>query len=170
VTTRPITCLDGTLIRESGGTWRWADGQPEPRVRDLSPSEWNFRCRTYGSGNGYVEIPRGVAQESEALAWVIAGARAGRYRSGGSGDHTGPLTLDGESGAARRWHVQPDEDPLCGDEPLPESRGPVPAVILVPTVEWDAWVRANPVGAAWDRVDEPAILERATALGWRAAE
>lgn len=85
--THTLTCLSGTLIRQSDGSWRWSDGQPESRIRDLSPDEWNFRCRTYGNGQCFVEVLRRVAQQSEALAWVIAGARAGKYGSGLSGDH-----------------------------------------------------------------------------------
>lgn len=166
--THTLTCLDGTLVRQDDGSWRWSDGQPEPRIRDLSPDEWNFRCRTYGGGQCFVEVLRGVAQESELLAWVIAGARAGKYGSGKSGDHTGPLVID-ERGA-RRMHIQPGEDPLHGNEPLPESCGPIPAVILVPIAEWDAWVKANPAGASWDVADETSILDRAYALGWRPSE
>jgi len=37
---------------------------------------------------------------------------------------------------------------------------------LVPLYVWDEWASA-PGGILWDRVDEPAILERAAALGWR---
>jgi hypothetical protein len=59
---------------------------------------------------------------------------------------------------------------MLGYEPLPESRGPIPAVILVPIADWDSWVAAHPAGAAWDAADEPAILDRAYALGWRPAE
>jgi hypothetical protein len=155
------------LVRQEDGSWCWSDGQPEPRVRDLSPDEWNFRCRS-GNGQCYVEVLRGVAQESEALAWVIAGARAGKYRSGKSGDHTGPVIID-DNGVARRMHIQPGENPLLGHEPLPESPGPIPAVILVPVAEWDEWVRTHPAGAEWDVAHETSILDRAYALGWRPA-
>jgi hypothetical protein len=40
-------------------------------------------------------------------------------------------------------------------------------VILVPVEEWNEWVATHPVGASWDRADEPAILDRAARLGWR---
>lgn len=157
------TVLDGTLQRQADG-WVWRDGTPEPRVGDLSPDQWNFRCRTYGAGQTYVEVLRGVAQESDALAWVIEGARAGKYGGGVSGDHTGPMTSAGE-----RMHIPPGTDPLLGHEPM-TAPGPIPAVILVPIDEWDAWVRAHPAGAAWDVEHETAILERAHALGWRPAQ
>ena len=64
------TALAGTLIRQGKDAWRWLDGTPEPRVRDLSHDEWNFRCRTDGDRQTYVEVPRGLAQETTALAWV----------------------------------------------------------------------------------------------------
>jgi hypothetical protein len=163
-----MTCLDGTLCRRPDGTWRWADGQAEPRVRDLSPDEWGFRCRAYGTGNVYAEVPLGLAAETDSLAWVVDGWRAGMYRLAQSGDHTGPRIA--EAGGCRRLHTQPGEDPMLGCEPMPESRGPIPAVILVPIADWDSWVAAHPAGAAWDAADEPAILDRAYALGWRPAE
>lgn len=37
---------------------------------------------------------------------------------------------------------------------------------LVPLLAWDEWASA-PGGILWDRADEPAILARAEALGWR---
>lgn len=157
----------GALLRADDGSWHWSDGVDEPAVRDLSPDEWNFRCRTEGGGT-YVEVIRGAAMESHALAWVVAGARAGRYRSGRSGDHTGPRVWDGDQ--LRPMHVQPDEDPLHGNEPLPESPGPIPSVILVPIAEWDAWAIANPAGATWYVADETRILDRAWSLGWRPRE
>jgi len=41
------------------------------------------------------------------------------------------------------------------------------AAILVPVADWEAWAREHPIGARWDRFDEPAVLDRAFALGWR---
>lgn len=160
-----MTVLGGTLIREGPNAWRWRDGTPEPRVRDLSPDEWNFRCRTDGTGRTLVEVMRGSAMEAPALRWVLDGAREGRYTSGRSLDHTGPLTID-EHGNAGRMHIPPGTDPLLGHEPI-TSPGPIPSVILVPAEEWDAWVRDHPAGAAWDTTDEPALLDRARAVGWQ---
>lgn len=165
--TERITALSGTLQRHGRDDWRWRDGTPEPRVEDLSPDEWNFRCRTTGERT-YAEVLRGIAQETEALTWVIDRWRAGIYRAGQSGDHTGPL-IEEDSGL-RRMHIQPGQDPLTGHEPLPESPGPIPAVILVPIEDWDEWVRANPAGAQWLVADEPEILRRAHELGWRPSE
>lgn len=88
-----MTVFDGVLRRSDAG-WIWSDGALEPRVRDLIPDVWNFRCRTRG-GATYVEVLRGVALETPSLEWVVAGARAGRYPRGRSGDHTGPRVLGG---------------------------------------------------------------------------
>jgi hypothetical protein len=138
-TTQPqaLTALNGALIRLGHDQWQWSDGTPALGVRDLSPDRWHFRCRTYGGGQCYAEVSRQVALRTPELAWVLAGAQAGRYLPGQSGDH----------------------DPM---EP-----GPIPAVILVPVEEWDEWAATHPVGASWDRAAEPAILERAARLGWR---
>lgn len=163
-----VACFNGTLVRQSRNQWQWSDGTPEPRVTDLSPDEWNFRCRSFGRGGTLVEVLKGVAIESESLAWVITGYRSGKYQGGTSGDHTGPLMIDDEG--IRRMHIQPGEDPLHGNEPLPESRGPIPAVILVPVTEWDAWVRDNPAGASWDVKNETVILDKASSLGWRPSQ
>lgn len=162
-----MSVFSGTLQRVGPNQWQWSDGTPEPRARDLSPDEWNFRCRTDG-GKTFVEVMKGAAMESRALKWVIDGWRAGKYRAGASGDHTGPWIIDDEG--LRKSHIQPGEDPLLGNEPLPESPGPIPQVILVPVEEWDAWVKANPAGASWDTRDEEAILDKAYALGWRPSE
>lgn len=157
------SCLGGTLRRRPDGTWWWSDGRQEPRAEDWSASrQWNFRCRTYGTGETLVEVLRGAAQEHHDLAWVIEGARAGRYRSGESGDHTGPLVIGGLG--VRRAHIAPGEDPLHGHEPMPEQRGPIPAVILVPALQWDLWSIQTPVGAIWDREYEADILATAQRL------
>lgn len=149
-----ISVFDGTLIREGPNQWRWKDGAPEPRVRDLSPDEWNFRCTTFANGT-FVEVPIGHAREYNALTWVLERAQSGQYRSGRSGDRTGPMTL--EDGRFHRLHVA--QGVL--------SPGPIPSVILVPIEDWDAWVRDNPAGAEWDLEYEQDILIRARALGWK---
>lgn len=160
-----ITTLGGTLVRHGRDEWRWSDGVTERRVRDLSPSrEWNFRCRTYGGGGTYVEVPRGLATETPTLAWVLERAREGRYQAGLSGDHTGPLVIDDEG--LHRAHIAPGEDPLHGHEPMPEQPGPIPQIVLVPVAEWDEWAADHPVGAEWDIEDQDAILARARELGW----
>lgn len=160
------TTLDGTLSRRPDGTWCWSDGASEPRVTDLSPDRWSWRCRLY-AGSSYVEVLAGVARETPELDWVLEGARAGRYRSGINGDHAGPrIVLDAE-GESRPMHIRPGEDPLRGHEPMPEAPGPIPSVVLVPWPDWQAWCREHPAGAEWSHADEPAILDRAYALGWR---
>lgn len=54
-----MTTLNGTLERHTDG-WRWRDGTPEPRVRDLLLGECapNFRCTRCGDVT-YAEIPAG---------------------------------------------------------------------------------------------------------------
>lgn len=158
-----VAVLGGTLIRRGHDQWEWADRTPEPRAKDASPDRWNFRCRTTGAST-YVEVLRGLAQETDGLAWVLKGARAGQYRTGQSGDHIGPIVIDEE--AVRRANIRPGEDPLRGNEPMPEIPGPIPAVILVPIDEWRAWCRDNPAGAQWDLDHEEEILARARSLGW----
>lgn len=153
----PTTALQGALVRVGRDCWQWSDGTPEPRVRDLSPSaHYNLRCRP-----GLVEVPLRLAMEEDALAWVLEGRRAGRYRSGLDGDRTGPR----DASTGRRMHVRPGDDPMKGHvadaDPLP---GRVPEVVLVPTAEWDAWAAEHPVGAEWDQEHEAAILLRAEEL------
>lgn len=161
------TTLDGTLIRHDDGTWHWRDGTPEPRVSDLTLGRaYNFRCRTYGGGSTCVEVPISVAREQDDLAWVIEGLRANRYETGLDGDRTGPLVIR-EDGSVGRAHIAPGEDPLNGNEPLPEQPGPIPRVALVPVAEWDA---RPPCGIAWDCANETDILDRAYALGWRPSD
>ena len=167
-----MTTLDGTLARLPGGVWTWRDGTPEPRVHDLSHgAQLNLRCRTTGSSRCYVEVPRGLAREEEDMAWIVDAAREGRYAGGQSGDHTGPRVLVALShradGSIGRAHIRPGEDPLLGAEPLPEIRGPIPSVILVPVEDWDAWDAEHPYGCEWDAADERDILQRAWTLGWR---
>lgn len=170
----PITTLSGTLIRTGRNAWQWRDGSAEPCLRDLSPDEWNFRCTKFGSGQTCVEVLRGLAQQTDALAWVIAGWSAGKYRSSASGDHTGPRIIalsrdysaDGdESAQAGATTIRPGDDPLGGiGAPI---RGPIPEVILVPIPEWDSWCRDNPSGCEWPADQEIRILAKAYALGWQ---
>lgn len=117
--------LGGALIRSGPDCWAWSDGTPEPRVSDLRWSVvTNFRIRTESSAS-FVEVPRGFATETAELKWIIEGARAGRYRSGPSGDHAGPVDI----GTGKRLHVPPGSDPLRGHEPM-TLPGPIPAVLL----------------------------------------
>jgi hypothetical protein len=137
------TTLAGTLGRHPDG-WRWQDGTPEPRVRDLRGSRhYNFRVRRTGAaGQMYVEVPLGRAREDDDLAWVLTED----YQESYDGDAVGPEDrgLDGR--------VRPG---------LRAAR-----VRLVPIEAWERWDRETVLGAEWDRADEQAILDRARALGW----
>lgn len=147
MTTRPDTptasVLDGALSRWSDG-WRWRDGTPEPRVRDLTLREVapNLRCTTYGDGRCYVEVP---------ATW-----RAARWWHGGR--------IDTEAAAAIAELIRDCGEPraiyadglaeLCDDHRL-TVRG-----WLVPIEQWDAAL-LEPCGASWDREHESDILARA---------
>jgi len=160
--------LDGTLLRQIDGTWAWSDGTPEPRVRDMHAGDtYNYRCRTYGSGGTYVEVPLAAARREPDLTWVWTGVTAGRYGQSCSGDHTGPLQITEES--VSRMRIEPGEDPLLGQEPIDHKRA-IPGVALVPIAEWDAWSRQTIVGVWWDQSHEAEILAIAGRLGWRATK
>jgi hypothetical protein len=58
--------LSGALRRRNDG-WYWSDGQPEPRVRDMSIDRWNFRRNYFGR----VEVLETVAKKEPALQWVL---------------------------------------------------------------------------------------------------
>lgn len=143
------SCLGGTLLRHDDGTWHWCDGTPEPRVEDLTISRaYSFRCRTYGGGGTYVEVPIGMAREEDDLSWVLDG----RYGTSYDGDRTGRAI--GPKGMGR-IHIDPRTD-----EPLPT---PPPKVYLVPVEDWDA---RPPCGATWLGEHEADILAIARRLGW----
>lgn len=147
-----VTTLGGTLRRIERDRWEWSDGTPEPRVQDLSgSSHYNFRVQ-----GGFVEVPARLAMEEDALIWVLTGHAEGRFQRALSGDHRGPLVIDTDG--AGRAHIHPGTG-----EPLP---GNIPRVILVPRAEWDAWSASKPLGATWDKADEPQILAKARSLGW----
>lgn len=163
------TALGGTLIG-AAGQWRWSDGTPEPRVVDMSASWlYNFRCQ-----GGCVEVLLSVAhRDRDTLGWVLARVESGMYQQAGSGDHTGPrimhLTERYEAG-----DVPGVSEPGIGVEITRQSVTPageptkraIPQVALVPVAEWDMWSAANPVGAKWEKADEPEIFAKARSLGW----
>lgn len=74
---------------------------------------------------------------------------------------------DGNHTHGGRAHIGPGEDPLHGAEPLPERDGPIPAVILVPILDWDLWSAETPMGATWSVDDQESLSARAGELGWR---
>ena len=156
------TILGGTLERVARDQWQWRDGAPAPQVRDLRPN-YNFRCRTewhVTASVTYVEVLATLASEQDDLRWVLARG----YRTGESGDHTGPMDL----ATGQRTHIRPGDDPLRG-HPLDADilPGRPPTVILVPWGEWDAHWRDHPAGAEWALDAEADILSKAYALGWR---
>ena len=166
MTTTQHTVFSGGLTRHGHNDWRWSDGSPEPRVTDLSASQvYNFRCRTYGSGETYIEVLLSAAhKERDVLGWVLDGVAAGSYGQDNSLDHTGPLVI-GDQGISR-MRVEPGEDPLLGNEPIVSMRA-IPRVALVPASEWDVWAAENPYGATWSQNDEAAIFDKARQLGWK---
>lgn len=151
--------LGGTLCRDIVGRWRWSDGAPEPRARDLFLREtWpNYRCRPAGDGATLVEVPendlRGDTRLARALAWCRAAA-AGRDLSG---DHVGMRVLHGDGRMTRAY-----SDPASGETTGARA---IPEVLLVPMEEWHRRGLAV-CGAQWDRAHDDAILAAARALGW----
>ncbi len=78
----PLSAMGGLLVRHPDG-WRWSDGSPEPRVRDLTAAEaFPFtRVRTVDPATGavadYVSIPReALDDDADLLGDVIAFAGA----------------------------------------------------------------------------------------------
>ena len=139
-----ITALGGTLVRFGVDTWAWRDHSPAPKVRDMRLSDcYNFRCRTYGKGGTFVEVPTADAQKQEDLAWCSS------YERSTSGDDTGERRLHDDGRITR-----------ASDRP---SGGAIREVYLVPVEDWDA---RPPVGALWDLADEEAIFAKASELGW----
>jgi len=74
----PLSAMGGLLVRQPDG-WRWRDGSPEPRVRDLTAAQaFEFpRVRsidpTTGAVAAYVSISRAALDEdADLLADVIA--------------------------------------------------------------------------------------------------
>lgn len=141
----PRTALGGTLERRPDG-WRWRDGTPEPRVSDLPVAAvHNYRVSRRGDA-AYVEVPVGRAREEDDLAFVRVGAAEGLYRRG----------PDVDAGLARLARAGSDDHHVHGRD-----------AYYVPVEDWDRhWREHGPLGASWERADEPAILARARELGW----
>lgn len=139
--------LGGTLQRYADG-WRWSDGTPEPRVRDMlfSHNAPNFRCCNRG-GVTYVEIPArwreprywpGGRVDTQAANEIDALLREAGKRS--------PIYLEGLAEAL-------DDHRITGDG------------WMVDVAQWDAVMR-EPCGCWWDKEHEADILARARSLGW----
>lgn len=74
----PLSAMGGLLVRHPDG-WRWSDGSPEPRVRDLTAAEAFELPRvrsidpTTNELTAYVSIPRAALDEdADLLGDVIA--------------------------------------------------------------------------------------------------
>jgi hypothetical protein len=144
-----LTALNQTLIRNDTG-WYWSDGAPEPRISDLSASDYyNFRCRSYGSGSTFVEIPVGTAREEPDLHIWVERFQRGEFAISTSGDAPDPPTLD------------------LSTRTKTSSGAPV---MLIPIELWDIWAVQFPVGARWEKSDEFEILAKAESLGWKHEE
>lgn len=141
------TTLGGTLQRHTDG-WRWSDGTPEPRVRDMMLSHVapNFRCGLHG-GVTCVEIP---------ARW-----RDARYWPGGRIDTQAAVQIDDllrECGRRSPIYLEGlaealDDHRLTGDG------------WIVDVAQWDAVMREQ-CGAWWDQQHEAEIFARARSLGW----
>jgi len=144
---RPIeTALDGTLQRWPDG-WRWIDGTPEPRARDLMLRDLapNFRCATFGDGRAHVEIP---GDWRAARHWPhgrvdtqVANEIAELLRDAG---RAAPIYAEGLA-------------ELLDDHRLRR------AGYLIDAAQWDA-VMTEPCGVSWPKADEADFLARAAAL------
>lgn len=83
--------MGGLLVRQTDG-WRWRDGSPEPRVRDLtaaqafeSPSARSIDPTT-SELTSYVSIPReALDEDADLMADVIAFAGSRAVKVGGVG-------------------------------------------------------------------------------------
>lgn len=151
--TAPLsTTLGGTLQRYADG-WRWSDGTPEPRVRDMLLSDVapNFRCATYGgTGNGpvtVVEIP--ARWRTDARYWP-----ARRIDLDAAAAIDGLIRECGRRGAIYAEGLA---------EALDDHRLTVDGW-TVDVAMWDAVMR-EPVGVWWDTEHEAAIYARVRELG-----
>lgn len=138
------SALGGTLIRWGANQWAWNNGDPAPEVSDLTLSHaYNFRARTFGSGNVFIEVPVKQAANNPDLQWTIGFEKA----------------LSGDDMGQQRFH--PDgRITRVTDRP---DGGAIREVYLVPLAEWDA----RPIfGCQWDTAAEPAIFAKAKTLGW----
>jgi hypothetical protein len=85
----PLSAIGGLLVRQADG-WRWRDGSPEPRVRDLTAAQaFEFpRVRSIDPATGavtpYVSITReALDEDADLLGDVIAFAGSRALHVGG---------------------------------------------------------------------------------------
>jgi len=141
VTLPEITELNGALRRDSRG-WYWADGEREPRVRDLLLEEIapDWRCVRRGR-LAWVEIPtdwRSTVVHDELVRAVTELVRD--YASIGPIDDIGAAANVGRRGHRRSGY-------------------------RVPLQMWQM-IMTQPVGATWDTSNDEAIRQRARRLGF----
>lgn len=136
-----ITDLGGALRRDARG-WKWQDGEPEPRVRDLRLEEiapaWT---RVQRGGLAWVEIPtdwRSSVEHEELIRAVTELVRD--YASIGPIDDIGAAAAVGRRGHRRSGY-------------------------RVPLRAW-RMLMEQPIGATWDGDDDEAIRARARELGY----
>lgn len=150
--TAPLsTALDGTLERHADG-WRWRDGTPEPRVRDMTLADIgpNFRCAHHawrGQHCACVEIPARWRVDarywpSRRIDMQAAAQIDSLLREAGE---RAPIYLEGLAEAL-------DDHRLTGDG------------WIVSAAMWDAVMR-EPCGVWWDTEHEADIYARVLALG-----
>ncbi len=166
-----MSALQGTLNRTESG-WKWSDGTAAEGVYDMTASwHYNFRCRTYGCGTTYIEVPLNTARQEPDLGWVWRGYCDKKYEDGLSGDHKGErvLRIDEEYAEGDIAGISDPEIKVShiGHVRADGGKRAIPRVALVPASEWDAWSQANPIGVRWDKIDEAKIMEKARSLGYR---
>ena len=135
----PISvALGGALERFADG-WRWSDGMPEPRVRDMLLADIapNFRVVS-----GKVEIP---ARWREARYWPN-----GRIDTQAA-EEIAALIAD----AGRRSPIYAEGLAERLDAPRLKVHG-----YVIDVAQWDEVMR-EPCGVWWDKQHEDEILERA---------
>lgn len=139
ITLPEITELDGALQRGDGG-WYWANGQPEPRARDLLLEELAPDWRRVRRGRrAWVEIPtewRTRIRDPELTRAVSELVR--QYADIGPIRDEGAAAVVGERGQWRSGY-------------------------RVPFEAWQVVMR-QPCGATWDPGDDAEI--RALARAW----
>lgn len=146
---KPFYCaLGGTIERYSDG-WKWRDGQPEPRIRDMMLADVapNFRCCRRGNVT-YVEIP---------ASW-----RSRRYWPNGRIDTQAAAEIE------KLLHEAGERSAIYAEglaEQLDDHRLSIDGW-LVDVAQWDAVMREH-CGCWWDKECESEILDRARELGWR---
>lgn len=138
------TTLDGALRRHPDG-WHWADGTPEPAVRDMHLSDLapNFRVIATGPSR-YVEVP---------ASW-----RSRRWWPTGQVDPDVVREITALVARARPAQVYADGLAEIADHHRASVSG-----YLVPVEQWDA-AMIDVIGVWWASEDEARILATAQSM------